>query len=60
MGRWLCVGVSSKRDLPSSHFHPISTIASHSAYYPDARDYDDCLAAFYDWQDLTDQVKENT
>lgn len=26
------------------------------AYYTDARDYDDCLAAFYDWQDLTDQV----
>ena len=29
---------------------------TRSAYYPDARDYDDCLAAFYDWQDLTDQV----
>ena len=29
-----------------------------SAYYPEARDYEDCLAAFYDWQDLTDQVNQ--
>lgn len=28
-----------------------------SAYYLDGRDYDDCLAALYDWEDLTEQVQ---